>query len=87
MMLAFQEVAFAELEAEHFPEVCLTYNVISVPTVLLFRRGEFLDRVDGVKVAELTNKVKTHVSGENSFVNHDINVVVGIGYKFWANAG
>ncbi|CAG7721947.1 unnamed protein product [Allacma fusca] len=56
-----KEVAFAELEAEHFPEVCLTYNVISVPTVLYFRRGEFLDRVDGVKVAELTNKVKSHL--------------------------
>jgi Grx4 family monothiol glutaredoxin len=70
-----KEVAFAELEAEHFPEVCLTYNVISVPTVLYFRRGEFLDRVDGVKVAELTNKVKSHLKPSSlAQVRQDSNI-------------
>jgi len=55
-----KDVIFANVEAETIPEVCLSKNVNSVPTVLYFRKGEVLDRVDGVKVSEITSKVKTH---------------------------
>jgi len=61
-MQEFKGAVFAEVEAEALPEICLARDVTSVPTVLYYRNGECIDRVDGVKISELTNKVKNHMS-------------------------
>jgi len=55
-------VKFYELQAESLPEVSMKHEIVAVPTVLLFREGKAIDRVDGVNAAELTKKVKSHAT-------------------------
>lgn len=49
---------FVKLEAEAVPEVSERYEVASVPTVLFFKAGEKVDRLDGAHAPELTKKVQ-----------------------------
>ncbi|XP_072317085.1 glutaredoxin 3 [Eucyclogobius newberryi] len=50
--------AFVKLEAEAVPEVSEKYDISSVPTVVFFRAGEKVDRLDGANAPELTRKVQ-----------------------------
>ncbi|XP_028326765.1 glutaredoxin 3 [Gouania willdenowi] len=50
--------SFLKVEAEAVPEVSERYEVSSVPTFLLFRAGQQLERLDGAHAAELTRKVQ-----------------------------
>jgi len=54
------------LQAESLPEISMKHEIVAVPTVLLFREGKAIDRVDGVNAAELTKKVKSHASAKLS---------------------
>uniref|UniRef100_A0A8C2FX62 Thioredoxin domain-containing protein n=1 Tax=Cyprinus carpio TaxID=7962 RepID=A0A8C2FX62_CYPCA len=54
---------FVKLEAEAVPEVSEKYEITSVPTFLLFKGGEKIDRLDGAHAPELTNKVQRLGSG------------------------
>jgi len=45
-----------QLEAEKLAEVSLKHEIVAVPTVILFRAGKAVDRVDGVNAVELTKK-------------------------------
>lgn len=38
----------------------------SVPTVILFKNGVQVDRVDGADAAQITSKVKTHSLGKGT---------------------
>ncbi|KAL6262958.1 hypothetical protein P5V15_005746 [Pogonomyrmex californicus] len=58
----YKEVKFARLEAETVPEVSLKCEVVVAPTIILLRNSRVVDRVDGVKVNELTEKIKYHMS-------------------------
>lgn len=49
------------LPAEDLSEVSLKYKIAAVPTFLLLRNGNILERVDGANAADLTTKVKTQV--------------------------
>ncbi|KAK7944529.1 hypothetical protein WMY93_000257 [Mugilogobius chulae] len=49
---------FVKLEAEAVPEVSEKYEISSVPTFVLFRAGEKVDRLDGANAPELTKKVQ-----------------------------
>uniref|UniRef100_A0A3B3DW59 Glutaredoxin 3 n=2 Tax=Oryzias melastigma TaxID=30732 RepID=A0A3B3DW59_ORYME len=49
---------FVKLEAEAVPEVSEKYDISSVPTFILFKGGEKVDRLDGAHAAELTKKVQ-----------------------------
>jgi len=60
------QVKFYELQAESLPEISMKHEIVAVPTVLLFREGKAIDRVDGVNAAELTKKVKSHASAKLS---------------------
>jgi len=51
-----------QLEAEKLPEVSLKHEIVAVPTVILFRAGKAVDRVDGVNAVELTKKVRSHAA-------------------------
>uniref|UniRef100_A0A1A7YRK9 Glutaredoxin 3 n=1 Tax=Iconisemion striatum TaxID=60296 RepID=A0A1A7YRK9_9TELE len=49
---------FVKLEAETVPEVSEKYEISSVPTVVFFKAGEKVDRLDGAHVAELTKMIQ-----------------------------
>lgn len=53
---------FTKLLAEDLPEVSMAYKITAVPTFILLRKGDKLDRVDGANAAELTLKVTKQVS-------------------------
>jgi len=59
---ALAQVKFYQLQAESLPELSMKHEIVAVPTVLLFRQGKAIDRVDGVNAVELTKKVKSHAA-------------------------
>ncbi|XP_067938223.1 glutaredoxin 3-like [Watersipora subatra] len=54
------KVLFLQVEAEEVPAVTMDYEVEAVPTIVLLQAGKVVDRVNGVKIAELTQKVRQH---------------------------
>lgn len=54
---------FVKMEAEAVPEVSEKFEIAAVPTFVLFRGTEQLDRVDGAHAPELTAKVSRLVGG------------------------
>jgi thioredoxin 1 len=51
------EVAFRKVNAERDPEVAELFRVESVPTLLVFERGQLTDRIVGLpRVPELTER-------------------------------
>ncbi|XP_030225693.1 glutaredoxin 3 isoform X1 [Gadus morhua] len=50
--------SFVTLEAEEVPEVSEKYEISSVPTILFFKGGEKVDRLDGAHAPELSKKVQ-----------------------------
>ncbi|XP_047344457.1 glutaredoxin-3 [Vespa velutina] len=62
----YKKVKFAMIEAENLPEVSLKAGIAAVPTVLLYRDEEIIDRIDGVNPALLIEKVKKHLTSQDS---------------------
>jgi len=54
------KVSCYTLQAEQLSEVSMKHEIQAVPTVLLFKGGKAVDRVDGVNAVELTKKVRSH---------------------------
>ena len=40
------KVKFFQLEAEKMPEISMKHEIVAVPTVLMFRNGKAVDRLD-----------------------------------------
>jgi len=57
----YKDVRFAKLNAEQVPEISLKYEITSVPTFILLRGGEKVDRVDGANPELLCNKIKAQI--------------------------
>lgn len=57
-----KDVTFGLLAAEDLSEVSLKFSVSAVPTFILLRGGQVVDRIDGAKAADLTTKVKTQAA-------------------------
>lgn len=56
------QVKFAKVNVDHNPELSMTYNIRSIPTILLFNNGEVVDKVVGaVPKAKLEEIVKAYV--------------------------
>lgn len=55
-----KDVKFTKVLAEDFPEISMKHKIEAVPTFLLFRGGNQVDRVDGANAADLTQKVRKH---------------------------
>ncbi|CAH0583011.1 unnamed protein product [Chrysodeixis includens] len=51
-------------DAEKLSEISLQFKVDSVPTVILFKNGKLVDRVDGADAAQISSKVKAHSSNK-----------------------
>jgi len=58
-----------EVEAEKLVEVSQFNEITAVPTVLLFKAGKKVDRLDGMDAVELTKKVKNHANQINNSIN------------------
>lgn len=56
----FSNAKFCKCQAEDVAEMSLRYKIEAVPTVLYFRSGVVIDRVDGADVSKITAKVKEH---------------------------
>eukprot|EP00041_Stephanoeca_diplocostata_P008245 m.119475 g.119475 ORF g.119475 m.119475 type:complete len:328 (-) comp17239_c0_seq1:250-1233(-) len=50
-------VSVIRVEAEKFVEVSQKYGIVAVPTVLMYREGKLVDRVDGANAPLLTKMV------------------------------
>lgn len=44
----------------------MIFQIDSVPTVILFRDGKQIDRVDGADAAQISSKVKNHSLGKSA---------------------
>ncbi|KAB0800239.1 hypothetical protein PPYR_05994 [Photinus pyralis] len=62
----YSGVKFCTCPAEDIPEISLKYQIEAVPTILLFRNGQEIDRVNGADAAKITAKVKEHCRTESS---------------------
>ena len=56
--------SFSKIEAEELPDLCETYEVEAVPTFVLLKNGQVLDRVQGANAPELTKKIRLHSERE-----------------------
>ncbi|XP_023954081.2 glutaredoxin 3 [Bicyclus anynana] len=56
---------FGVCDAENLSEISLQYKVDSVPTVILFKNGSAVDRVDGADAAQITSKVRSQCGAKD----------------------
>jgi len=66
----YKNVKFAKIEAENVPEVSLKSEVTVVPTILLLRDSNVVDRVDGVNAAALTEKIKRQLNKKDILISN-----------------
>lgn len=55
----FAQLQFIDVAAEDYSEISINHQIEAVPTVLFFRNGTALDRIDGIDIAALTTKCKS----------------------------
>lgn len=56
-------VQFGEVDIDASPDVASRYSVQTIPTVLLFKNGELIDRMGGAATkAKLTSFINRHLS-------------------------
>jgi thioredoxin 1 len=56
------KVKFVKLDVDHNPEVAMEYQVMGVPTLMLFKNGEPVERVTGYQPKDrLEKKFKDHL--------------------------
>ena len=58
---AKKEVGFFKIKTDQSMSVCLTYRVLSVPTILIFKDGVVVEKLSGFKtkeeIEEIINKI------------------------------
>lgn len=54
----YSRIKFYKCLAEELSDISLKYKIEAVPTVLLFRAGREIDRVNGADPAKISEKVK-----------------------------
>ncbi|XP_055633253.1 glutaredoxin 3 [Toxorhynchites rutilus septentrionalis] len=70
----FGGMQFLDVPAEELSEVSLKHQIDAVPTVIFFKAGTAVDRIDGVDIAALTTKCRKYAgtpeaSSDGSFEN------------------
>lgn len=58
----YKSVKYAAIEAEEFPQISLNCGITAAPTIVFFKNGNIIDRVDGVKPAVVQEKITKHLS-------------------------
>lgn len=61
----YKDVKFAKVEAENLPEVSVKSGIAVVPTILLLKDSNIIDRVDGANAPALTEKIKQHLKNKD----------------------
>lgn len=62
----YKSVKFAKIEAEKVLNVSLKAGITAVPTVILARNDNIIDRVDGANPSAIADKVKQHLVNKDS---------------------
>lgn len=68
----YKDVKFAKVEAENIPEVSIKSGITVVPTILLLKNCDIIDRVDGANAPALTEKIKHHLKNEDHLEIQDL---------------
>lgn len=55
------KVKVAKLDVDHSPKVTTTFQITSVPTMIVFKNGKEADRIVGLKDLETLKKIVTRV--------------------------
>ncbi len=56
------KVNIGKLNVDHNPNVCMKYDIRSIPTILFIKNGKVIDRVVGaVSKSTLDKKIKAHM--------------------------
>lgn len=58
-----KEATFFSVNADLVKELCLTYDVEGIPTILLFKEGKELDRIAGYKKASVLEELIHELKG------------------------
>ncbi|XP_014610705.1 PREDICTED: glutaredoxin-3 [Polistes canadensis] len=61
----YENAKFAMLEAEELPEISLKAGITAIPTVLLYKNEEIIDRIEGVNTGMLIDRVKYHIGNDD----------------------
>ncbi|EEZ97918.1 glutaredoxin-3 [Tribolium castaneum] len=64
----YASIKFYKCQAEDLSEVSLKFKIEAVPTVLLFRSGKIVDRIDGADPAKIADKIKAHCNSKTEGV-------------------
>ncbi|XP_043493802.1 glutaredoxin-3 [Polistes fuscatus] len=62
----YQKAKFAMIEAEELPEISLKAGIVAIPTVLLYKNEEIIDKIEGVNTGLLVDRVKYHILNDDS---------------------
>ncbi|MEL7226311.1 MAG: thioredoxin [Cyanobacteria bacterium P01_D01_bin.36] len=58
------EIKVVKIDTEKYPEIASQHQIHALPTLLLFSKGESVDRIEGVLTAEqLVSRVRGVISG------------------------
>lgn len=55
----FGQLQFIDVAAEDYAEISIKHQIEAVPTVVFFRSGTAVDRIDGIDIAALSSKCKS----------------------------
>ncbi|XP_043477273.1 glutaredoxin-3 [Leptopilina heterotoma] len=62
----YKNVKFAKIQAEDFPKISIKDNVSAVPTIIFYKNGKIVDRVNGANTAAMVEITDKHVSHDSS---------------------
>uniref|UniRef100_V5H0Y1 Glutaredoxin n=1 Tax=Anoplophora glabripennis TaxID=217634 RepID=V5H0Y1_ANOGL len=68
----FVDVKFYSCPAEELSEVSLKYNIEAVPTVIIFKCGKKVDRINGADASKITEKIRQYTSTEYDIAEQNI---------------
>mgnify|MGYP001795422997 CR=1 FL=1 len=59
------EVKVVKVDTEKYPQIASEHQIHALPTLLLFNKGQSVDRIEGVVTAEqLVSRVRGVISGD-----------------------
>lgn len=59
----YNKVKTFKCPAEELSDICLQHKIEAVPTIVLFKSGKEIDRVNGVDPAKITEKIQKYNAG------------------------
>lgn len=63
----FPILQFLKVEAEELPDISESYEIAAVPTFIIIKNGEVVDKVEGANAPQLTSIVEKHFKAASSY--------------------